>query len=100
MKTSGCGFVKMEEVGWCLGFSAGSVFLDKNWLIYQIRGPGVKQEEEVYRMGRPSSATPAPSHTASHTLLLLPHKLAFVGVSPHHSSSHPHADLKVAGFSS
>ena len=82
MKTSGCGFVKMEEVGWCLGLSAGSVFLDKNWLIYQIRGPGVKQEEKVCRMGRPRSATPAPSHIASRTLLLFPHKPAFVGRVP------------------
>lgn len=72
----------MEEVGWCLGLSAGVVFLDKNQVIYQARGPGVKQEEKVFRMGRPGSATPAPSHTASRTLLLLPHKPAFVARVP------------------
>ena len=65
-----------------MGLSAGTVFLDRNWLIYQVRGPGMKQEEKVFRMGRPGSATPAPSHTASRTLLLLPCKLAIVARVP------------------
>ena len=82
MKTSGCGFVKMEEVGWCLGPPAGVVFLVRNWLIYQVRGPGMKQEEKIFRTGRPGSATPVPSHTASRILLLLPRKPAVVACVP------------------
>lgn len=62
MKTSGGGFVKTVEVGWCLGLSAGSVFLDKNWLIYQVRGPGVKQGEKVFRMGRPRESQACHPH--------------------------------------
>lgn len=84
----------MEEVGWCLGLPAGAVFLDKNRVIYQARGPGVKQEEKVFRMGRPGSATPAPV-----TLRLAPYCFCHTNrpllpVSPRHSSSHPRVDLR------
>ena len=66
MKTSGCGFVKMEEVGWCLGPPAGVFFLVRNWLIYQVRGPGMKQEEKIFRTGRPGSATPDKNDELGH----------------------------------
>lgn len=52
-----------------MGLSAGSVFLDKNRLIYRVRGPGVKQEEKVFRMGRPRESQACHPHPESPCVL-------------------------------